>query len=865
MTIEIQKEKHSDEEIFAQLHPLLTRWFKEHFGSFTEPQRYAILNIHRRQNTLITAPTGTGKTLSAFSAILSELITLAEQKKLEDRVYCIYISPLRALSNDIEKNLNEPLEAIKKMAKEHNTTINVRVAVRTGDTPTSKRAAMLRKPPHILITTPESLAIVLNSTRFCECLRHVTWVIVDEIHALAENKRGTHLSISLERLQELSPGLCRIGLSATISPLEEIAKFLVGMEGNKPRPCKIVDVRFQKKLDLKVLSPVSDMINVTQEELHEALYGTLDKLIQQHRTTLVFTNTRSATERVVNHLKEMFPKNYLTNVGAHHSSIGRKQRLAIENRLKKGELKVCVSSTSLELGIDIGYIDLVVLLGSPKSIARALQRIGRSGHKLHDVIKGRILVLDRDDLVECAVLLKNAVERKIDRVHIPKNCLDVLAQQIYGIVIAEKIEERKLYELIRRAYPYHTLSWNDFDAVLKYLSGEYVELEQRNVFAKIWRDKESGMIGRRGKLARVIYMTNVGTIPEEARIAVKIGTDTIGYIDEAFLERLQKGDVFVLGGEKYRFLYSRGMTIQVKPEEKRPPTVPNWVSEMLPLNFDLAMEIQRFRRLMAERLVQNQGKHKVLEFIHNYLYCDRRASEAIYNYFREQHLYATIPHDRLLLIEVVKEDEYKHAIVHSLYGRRTNDALSRALAWVVGKILHKDVAVSVTDNGFMLSTKGKMPIEHAMRVLANEDIDYVLGRAIEDSEILKRRFRHCATRALMILKKYRGREKSISRQQMSSQLLFNLIRYLGSDFPIMREARREVMEDYMDIAHAKLVLSWVREGRVKVKYMHLPSPSPFAFNIAVAGRSDLIKIDNKLEFIRRLHRKVMAEIGEDYA
>jgi len=518
MSIEFQKEKHSDEEIFKALNPLLSSWFKETFGSFTEPQRFGLLNIHYKKNTLISAPTGTGKTLAAFAGILSELLNLSEAKQLEERIYCVYVSPLRALNNDIQRNLLEPLNEIKKKIN-----INIRIAIRTSDTTLSERQKQLRKPPHILITTPESLAILLSSPKFIENLKKTEWLIVDEIHALADNKRGAHLSLSMERLQKLNPKLCRIGLSATIAPLEEIAKFLVGLEKGKERDCKIVDVRFIKSLDLKVISPLNDLINTTQKEMQDALYEKLDELIQKHKTTLVFTNTRSGTERVVNHLKEKFPKNYGGNIGAHHSSLSRSKRLNIEERLKQGKLKVVVSSTSLELGIDIGFIDLVILLGSPKSISRALQRIGRSGHKLHDTIKGRIIVLDRDDLIECSVLLKNAKENSLDKINIIENALDVLAQQIYGITINEKIHEKELFELIKQSYCYRNLTYNEFESVIDYLSGEHLELERRNVYAKIWHDKETGFIGRRGKLARLIYMTNIGTIPDEAKIEVKIG------------------------------------------------------------------------------------------------------------------------------------------------------------------------------------------------------------------------------------------------------------------------------------------------------------------------------------------------------
>ncbi|MBU1930222.1 ATP-dependent helicase, partial [Candidatus Micrarchaeota archaeon] len=566
MPIVFQKNKASNAELFASLHPLLSHWFKHQFKSFTEPQLHAIPNILARENTLVSAETGTGKTLSAFTSILNELISLSDLEKLEEKVYCVYISPLRALSNDIHKNLLEPLEDIKKSAKEKGKTISVPIAIRTGDTSQAERAKMLKKPPAILITTPESLAILLNAPKFREKLREVQWVIVDEIHSLAENKRGVHLSLSLERLQRLSPSICRIGLSATVAPLEKIAEFLVGMENKKPRNCKIVNVSFLKKMDLKVISPLSDLIHTSQQQIQHALYETLDQLISQHKTTLIFTNTRAATERVVHHLKEKFPNKYMQgNLGAHHSSLSRQHRLNIENRLKQGKLKCVVCSTSLELGIDIGYIDLVILLSSPKSVARAIQRMGRSGHRLHDKVKGRLIVLDRDDLIESAVLLKNALEKKIDKIQVPTKALDVLAQHIFGIAIAEQIHVDELWTLIQQSYCYRNLSKATFLEVLDYLSGKYSSLELRQVYAKIWFDEETGMIGKKGKLARVIYMTNVGTIPDEAKIIVKIKDHKVGTIDEGFLERLQKGDVFVLGGETYQFRHALGMVAQVVP------------------------------------------------------------------------------------------------------------------------------------------------------------------------------------------------------------------------------------------------------------------------------------------------------------
>ncbi|MCD6434720.1 MAG: ATP-dependent helicase, partial [Candidatus Diapherotrites archaeon] len=710
-------------------------------------------------------------------------------------------------------------------------------------------------------TTPESLAIVLNSPKFSQFLHDVKWCVIDEIHALASNKRGVHLSLSLERLQRLSKDMCRIGLSATIAPLEEIAKFLVGKKNDKEfRDCDIVDVRFIKKVDLQVLSPLPDLVNVSQEQIHDTLYSVLHELIQRHRTTLIFTNTRSATERVVHYLKEKFPKHYLGVIGAHHSSLDRSLRLKIEEKLKEGKLKVVVSSTSLELGIDIGYIDLVVLVGSPKSISRALQRCGRAGHRLHDVVKGRIIVLDRDDLVECAILTREALRGNLDLVTVPKNALDVLAQHIYGIAISERIHVDELFRLIRKSYCYENLSREDFNNVISYLAGEYASLEERKIFAKIWYDEKTGYIGRRSRLARVIYMTNVGTIPDEARVKVKIGPHVIGTIDEPFLERLRKGDVFVLGGETYEFLYSRGMTAQVRPASKRPPTVPSWISEMLPLSFELALAIQHFRKLMAERFKYKEPKEKIIEFIHRYLSVDIKAARAIYNYFSDQYSYAVIPHENLLLIEQFEDEFGKHAVFHTLYGRRVNDALSLCFAYLIGRLIHKDVLISITDNGFMLTAE-KLPIDKAFNLLKVNKLDTILNIAIEKTEAFVRRFRHCAVRSLMILRNYMGRKKTVSRQQMNAKMMLSAVKRISNDFPILKETRRELLEDYMDIRNAEKVVEWINSGKLKIVKLNLPYPSPFAFNIVASGRSDLVRMESKLEFIRRMHAKVKQYIG----
>lgn len=852
------KQPYKPEELIEILHPFVKEWFFNTYKSFSLPQLYGVMEVHLKNNILISAPTGGTKTLTSFLSIINELVNLADKGELKDQVYAVYLSPLKALSNDISVNLERPLDAITEIAKKHGKELDIRVGLRTGDTTASEKQKMLRKSPHILVTTPESLAIMLSSYKFVELLKDVNWCIVDEIHSLAENKRGVHMSISLERLQHISPYMARIGLSATVAPIEEIAKFLVG-----DRDCKIAAVELIKKFDLKVISPVKDLMDITEEKMQNSLYNLIDELIQQHKTTLVFTNTRAGTERVVHHLKDRFPTKYTENIGAHHGSLSKKHRLEIENNLRAGKLKTVVCSTSLELGIDIGYIDLVICLGSPKSVARFLQRVGRSGHSLHETVKGRIIILDRDDLVECSVLLKNALEKKIDKIHIPTNCLDVLAQQIDGMAVADKWKLEDVYTLIKKSYCYKDLNKKDFMEVINYLAGTFASLEDRHVYAKIWYDESQGLIGRKGKLGRVIYMTNIGTIPDETSVIVKIGDHAIGTIDEGFLEKLKPRDIFVLGGNTYEFKFARGMVAQVSAAEGKRPTVPSWFSEMLPLSFDLALEICRFRRLMEDKFVNKASKKEILNFINSHLYVDDNAANAVYEYMREQFLYAKLPTDKRLLIEHYNEDNKKYVVFHSLYGRRVNDVLSRAVAYAISRLQHKDVEIGISDNGFYLASTNSLQATRALSLLEPKELRKVMDKAIEKTEVLKRRFRHCAARALMILRQYKGHVKKVGRQQVSSMILMAAVKRISEDFCILKEARREVLEDLMDIDNATKVLQEIKDGKLKVEQITTTIPSPFGLNLVLQGYTDVMKMEEKLEFLKRMHQMVLAKIGKE--
>ncbi len=847
-------------EIRNILHPLIREWFFSKFKDFSPSQKFGVMNVHERKDILISAPTGTGKTLTSFLSILNHLVTLAEKNELEKKVYAIYISPLKALSNDISKNLIEPLQEINELAKKKDIKLQeIRIGLRTGDTTTAERAKMAKNPPHIIITTPESLAIMLTTKKFVEAFEDVEYCIVDEIHSLG-NKRGAYLSLSLERLNDLSKKWpLKIGLSATVEPLEEVAKFLVGID--EKRKVEIGKVQSSKKLDVKVISPVKNLIEHSNP--YNATYPLMHDLIQEHKTTLIFTNTRAATERIVSQMKDRYPENYGDhNIAAHHSSLSKEHRFDIEERLRKGGLKVAVCSTSLELGIDIGSIDLVLMLGSPKASSRALQRIGRAGHQLEETAKGRFIVLDRDDLVECSIIQKEMLENKIDKIQFPKNALDVLSQQIYGMAINKNWDLNDLLKSIRKSYCYNQLIRQDFLSVISYLSGEY-NLEKNWVYGKIWYDSETNQIGKRGKLARIIYMTNIGTIPEESFVTVKLAGsgEKIGVIDESFMGRMKKRDVFVLGGKKYSFEYTRGMNLYVRSEMSRAPTIPSWFSEMLPLSFDSALEIGKFRKLIKDMFNKNEPKAEILNKIKEQTYVTKEIAEEIYNYFYQQYHFSDFPDTNTITIEkyIDERDNKKYILVNSMYGRRVNDALSRAVAYIIGKKGQRDLEIGISDRGFYIASEN-LEIESAFKELSPENLEEILKEAIEKTDILTRRFRHCASRSLMILRSYKGNRKSVKKQQMKSHFLIAAVRKISKEFPILKEAKREVLEDLMDIQNAKKVLEWIKDGKIKLITNYVKIPSPFALNILLQGHLDLMKIEDKQEFLKRMHKVYMNEI-----
>ncbi len=819
-------------------------------------------------------------TLASFSKIIDDLARRDADDGLKNSVYCLYVSPLKSLANDIHRNLTQPLSEIKATEGD----LGIRHAIRHGDTDSSERQRMLEETPHILNTTPETLAILLNSPKFREKLRTVEYVIVDEIHAIAESKRGTHLAVSLERLEALAEGSpTRIGCSATIEPLEAVGEFLVGREspGGPSRPFEVVDTRFAREYDLRLLSPTDDLINTPREVITERFYDRLDQLIQGHTNTIVFANTRSGAERILHNLREHYDYDE-SNSGCHHGSLSKTQRERIEAGLKDGAFDVVTSSTSLALGIDMPEVDLVIQVGSPKSVAELLQRIGRAGHRVGQTVTGRVIALDRDELIECAVMLKKAKEGFVDSVSIPENAQDVAAQHVYGMAIAEIRPEREVRRILRQAYPYREYTDAAYEQLMRYLTADYEGLEDRDVYAKVWRDTNDPpdgehhyeefpvgepLIGKRGRLARMIYMTNIGTIPDSFSVDVFTRSDDewVGDLDEEYLDTLESGDVFVLGGERFEYQYRRGSKVYVDRTAAR-PTVPSWYSERLPLSFDLGREILRFQGALLDHL-EADGPVGVRAWLRTFP-LDDDSVRALTRLYDAQRRYAgseSVSTDRRVVIEVERDREAyrRHYHVRTGYGRRFNDGLSRLLAYHAAQETTANVSIAVADHGFTLTMplNRKVDLVELIESLDPAAVRSDLRASLDGTDLLKRYFRIDATRALMILKRYKGHEKSASQQQVSSEMLLSFAEDL-EDFAVIEETYREILEDKLNIEAIEWFCQRVQAGDLAVVAQTLETPSPRSFGLATLAASDVVLAEDESAVLQEFHQRVMDEIGD---
>lgn len=879
-----------DENVLSQFTEPLQDWWVDSFGQFVEenngfftpPQKQAIPSIQDETNTLIASPTGSGKTLASFSSVIDHLSDLAEDQELENSVYCLYVSPLKSLANDIQRNLSGPLEGMRQFMDDD--TQEIRHAIRHGDTPSKERRKMLDETPHILNTTPETLAILLNSPKFRQKFETLQYIIVDEIHSLAGNKRGTHLSVSLERLTHASNHEpTRIGCSATVEPLDTIANFLCGYtDDGTPRDHKIVDTRFVRNSDISVETPVPDLIQSSREEISNKFYQRLDELIGNHDTTLVFTNTRSGAESTLNNLRGRFSRYDEDTSAAHHGSMSKENRESVEQRLKNGSYDIVTSSTSLELGVDISSVDLVIQIGSPKTIAGLLQRIGRAGHQLGETVKGRIMVLNRDELMECTVMADRAKDGFIDRVFIPERCQDVAAQQVYGMAIDSVKPASLIKRMLRRAYPYRNYDEEEFNQLKRFLTADYDGIEEQKIYPKIWYDDNDPpdgefhydeydvgqkLIGKRGGKAQMIYMTNIGTIPDSFTVTVKSRSSEqkIGELDEEYLDTLEKGDVFVLGGGNYEYKYRRGSNVYVDATG-REPTVPTWFSERLPLSYDLGQEILQFQENAIEKL-ESGGPSSLRDWVRQMPVEDITAT-AVTNLVSQQYAYAgsdslSSPTNLAIEEHPAPDDKQRHYYVHSVHGRVFNDGVSRVLGQYFAEQKTTNVEIAVNDHGFSLTVpvETELDIPAALEDIESDDIRPSLRRSLDGTDFIKRHFRINATRSLAILKNYKGRSKSAKYQQVLSETLLGAAQdYDG--FSPLEETYRELMEDRLDLKRVKDFVDNIPSQTAVTTYQ-VDSPTPRGFSLATLSGSDVVLADEESAVLRQFHERVLNEIDEE--
>ncbi|MBI2157491.1 MAG: DEAD/DEAH box helicase [Candidatus Rokubacteria bacterium] len=781
--------------------PFVRRWFETTFREPTRPQREGWAAIASGRDTLIVAPTGSGKTLAAFLWALDHLHRLGLERRLEDRVYVVYVSPLRALNNDIEKNLREPLAGLRAAAQADGLhPPEIRVAVRTGDTLAPARQAMTRRPPHVLITTPESLYILLTSERFRPALAGARFVIVDEVHALMGNKRGAHLALSLERLGALvearEPGARpqRIGCSATVSPVAAALDFLAGATARDP---VAVDAGFERQLDLEVVAPVDDFLTAPSDS--------------------------DLADRVAG-----------GRVAAHHGSLSRRARLEAEQRLKDGELRALVATSSLELGIDVGAIDLVVQLQSPRNVAAALQRVGRSGHLLSRVSKGRIVVTKGEELVEAAAVVRAIRRRELDRVATPEAPLDVLAQQVVAAVAAESVGVDALWRRFTNAAPYRGLSREDFLAVVAALA-EPLPAEVKGAAPRILWDRVNDRLhARRG--SRFLALTSGGTIPDAGLFDVFVAdTDLkVGTLDEEFVTESLPGDVFLLGSHAWRILKVRADRVLVEDAQGMSPTIPFWKGEHPSRSWELGLAVGRLRRDAADRL----DAPDFPEWARHECGLDARAAAALRAWLvKAGEVLDGVPDDQGIVVESFADElGGRHAMLHSVFGMRVNGAWGMALREKLRRAHGLVAEASHVDDGILLSfAPGQAPPDPSRlpTLVAPEEVPALLGRALIGSPLFATRFRHAAVRALFVPRMSRGRRTPAYLQRLKADALLETVGGLA-EFPLVAETLRECFQDALDVPRLTRLLERLHDGELWTRHVDTALPSPFVYPLLLA-------------------------------
>src|SRR5580692_11292787 len=871
-------------------HPLVREWFLRRLGTPTEPQEQGWPHILAGKTTLISAPTGSGKTLAAFLACIDRLVRKALAGELTDRLEVLYVSPLKALGNDIQKNLEIPLGEILQLAAERGFLMpEIRTAVRTGDTLMHERRKMLARPPHILVTTPESLYILLTAAKSREILKSVETVIVDEIHAVADDKRGSHLALSLERLEALAdhPPV-RIGLSATQKPIELIAHFLTG--SSRPDPV-IVQIGHQRTLDLAIEVPASELGPVASHEMWDEIYNRVADLVRQHRSTLVFVNTRRLAERVAHHLEERLGKDA---VATHHGSLSRKLRLAAENKLKAGEIQALVATASLELGIDIGAVDLVCQIGSTRSIATALQRIGRAGHWHGAIPKGRIFAATRDELLECAALVRAIRQGDLDRIEIPDAPQDVLAQQIVAMCSAEDWQEDDLFARIRRAYPYRNLERSQFDTIVEMLS-EGIAARRGRYGTYLHRDRVNGRVrGRRG--SRLAAITSGGAIPDNALytvVAEPEGT-VVGTIDEDFAVESLRGDIMLLGNTSWRIRRVQMGRVLVEDAHGAAPTVPFWRGEAPARTAELSAQVADLRAQIDERTRDVPGGVQVetlsaaqpaLAWLKEECSVDDAGAEQMISYIvAGRSVLGAVPTLKTIVAErFFDESGGMQLVIHAPFGGRINKAWGLALRKRFCRAFNFELQAAATDNGLniSLSEQHSFPLGDVFHFLHPNSLRPVLEQAVLTSPLFTTRWRWDAGRALALLRFRGGKKVPPPIQRMRADDLLAAVfpeaqacqeniegDITISNHPLIREVMKDVLTEAMDIDGLDRVLQGIVDGRITYLAVDTPQPSQFSHEILNANPYaylDDAPLEERraraVEMRRMLPDAVLGEIG----
>ncbi len=822
------------------LHPAVAAWFSRTFDAPTAAQEQAWPALQSRQHVLVAAPTGSGKTFAAFLAAIDQLVKEGLAGPLPDETRILYVSPLKALSNDIQRNLEAPLKGIREeLAALNLPDVAIRAVVRTGDTSQAERAGMRRKPPHIVVTTPESLYILLGSTSGRGMLATCRTVIVDEIHAIAGNKRGAHLALSLERLQALTTGLTRVGLSATQKPIEEVAKFLIGASGTGAGRCTIIDSGHARSRDLKLELPPAPLEAVMSGEVWTQIYDRLAQLIREHRTTLVFVNTRRLTERVARHLSERLGEE---NVAAHHGSLSKERRLLAEQRLKRGELKVLVATASLELGIDIGDVDLVCQIGSTRSINAFLQRVGRAGHSVGGIAKGRLFPLSRDELVECTALLDAVRRGELDQLHIPENALDVLAQQITAEVAAREWSEDELFRLVRGAHPYRELRREEFDECVRMLADGFSTRRGRRG-ALLHHDAVNGMLrARRG--ARLTALTSGGAIPDNADYKVMLEPEghLVGTVNEDFAVESLQGDVFQLGNTSFRILRVERGTVRVEDAHGQPPSIPFWLGEAPGRTAELSAAVSRLRKEIEERLSEPGAATRWL--METVGLDDAAALQLVQYLGAGRAALGCLPtFDTVVFERFFDESGGMQLVIHSPFGSRVNRAWGLSLRKRFCRTFNFELQAAATEDHIVLSLTHahSFELEEAARYLNSNSVRQVLVQALCAAPMFEVRWRWDAGISLA-LPRFRGGRKippQIARMNAEDLLASVFPDQVACaenlpgeieipDHPLVRQTIRDCLEDAMDIESFEGVLRRLESGDIRVVARDLTEPSPLA-------------------------------------